>query len=30
VTDTFGIEEAAQAYEAADAASGGKVGIVWG
>jgi threonine dehydrogenase-like Zn-dependent dehydrogenase len=29
VTDTFSIDQAATAYEAADAANGGKVGIVW-
>lgn len=29
VTDTFGIGHAARAYETADAANGGKVGIVW-
>jgi threonine dehydrogenase-like Zn-dependent dehydrogenase len=29
VTDTFAIHEAVRAYEVADAAAGGKVGIVW-
>jgi threonine dehydrogenase-like Zn-dependent dehydrogenase len=29
VTDTFSIDEAARAYEVADAAAGGKVGVVW-